>query len=153
MNGKEKLNTQCPCLLYYTDLECVCKFCSCGLLGAVVIVQSNTSRKERPAEALLSVSCMGWEMFSIVDDSLATILSPTSCTDLRVHPQVELASRISLLSLFLSAMPLLQQTTLMQLQQGCPKPVLEGLCPACLMPGTQCAVLAVSDERQAIVRK
>ncbi|XP_065325579.1 protein mono-ADP-ribosyltransferase PARP12-like [Pelmatolapia mariae] len=70
-----------------------------------------------PLKELLSavrVSCMGWEMFSNRNDSLATILlSLTTSTGSRGHPRTELALRISLFSLFLSPaeMVLPQQTT------------------------------------------
>jgi len=55
-----------------------------------------------------TVSCMGWESFSIMDDSLAIILlPPTTCTEPRGHPRTELAFLISLSSLFLSAVEML----------------------------------------------
>ncbi|KAL4008856.1 hypothetical protein ACER0C_002708 [Sarotherodon galilaeus] len=60
----------------------------------------------QPLKELLSavrVSCMGWEMLSIRDDSLATILlSLTTSTGSRGHPRTEMSLRISLFSLFLS---------------------------------------------------
>ena len=64
----------------------------------------------------VTVSCMGWEPFSIIDDSFAIILlSPTTCTESTGQLRTELALFISLSSLFLSAMEmlLLQHTTLM----------------------------------------
>ncbi|KAL4008308.1 hypothetical protein ACER0C_002160 [Sarotherodon galilaeus] len=70
-----------------------------------------------PLKELLSavtVSCMGWEMLSNRDDSLATILlSLTTYTGSRGHPRTELALRISLFSLILSPAEMLppQQTT------------------------------------------
>ena len=62
----------------------------------------------------LIVSCMGWEILSIIDDSFVIIfLSPTTCTESRGEPKTELAFLISVSSLFLSIVDilLLQQTT------------------------------------------
>ena len=60
------------------------------------------------------VSCLGWEILFIIDDSFVIILlSPTTCTESRGEPKTEMAFLISLSSLFLSVveMLLLQQTT------------------------------------------
>ena len=88
-----------------------------GLLGAVLVVQSDISRKEGPALPLLhtlgvyqsvaegAAQCcesdmQGWDSCTTSDDSLSIILlSSTTSTGSRGHPRMELALLISLSSL------------------------------------------------------
>ena len=101
-----------------------------GLLGAVLVVKSDASRREGPAIPLLHtprvyqfftelpsdviVTYRSWDSFTISDDSFSIILlSPITCTGSRGHPRMKLAFFITLSSLFLPAaeMLLLRQTT------------------------------------------
>ena len=55
------------------------------LLGAVLVVQSDSSRKEGPElPSAEIVSCRGWDSCTSSDDSLSIILlSPTTCIESR----------------------------------------------------------------------
>ena len=65
--------------------------------------------KELPSAEI--VSCRGWDSCISSDDSLSIILlSPTTCTESRGHPRMELAFLMSLI-LSTAEMLLLQQTT------------------------------------------
>ena len=86
-------------------------------MGAVLVGQSDSSRKEGPVIPLLHtlisllltelpsdviVTCWGRDSITSSDDSLSIILlSPTTCSGSRGHPRMELAFLISLSSLFL----------------------------------------------------
>ncbi len=90
--------------------------CSAGRPAVSLLHTPRVKQRvtEGAAQCRVRVSCMGWDMFSIRDDSLAVILlSSTTSTESRGPPRTELAFFTSLSSFCLSAVKMLlpQQTT------------------------------------------
>ena len=84
----------------------------CRVQGEVYRLSISLLLKELPSAEI--VSCRGRDSCTSSDDSLSIILlSPTTCTESRGHPRMQLAFLISLSSLLLSAAEMLlhQQTT------------------------------------------